>query len=130
MNTGMNKPTPQSDHWETPKWLYRALDTEFGFTFDPCPLHADFDGLTEDWRGERLFINPPYSDIEPWVAKAFSSEIAVILLPVRTGSHWFQMLRERDVEIRFLRKRIAFLQNGKEMKGPRFESMIAVVRGR
>lgn len=127
MNGGMNKPTSRTDHWETPDWLWRALDTEFGFTYDPCPLHAEFDGLIEDWRGERVFINPPYSNIAPWVEKAKEADLAVLLLPVRTDSDWFRALLRSGAEIRFLRKRIPFLLEGKEMKGPRFASLVAVL---
>ena len=42
-----------TDNWSTPKDVYRTLDAEFGFDFDPCPL-ADpplFDGLTIEWGG-------------------------------------------------------------------------------
>jgi len=49
-----------SDHWETPDKLYNELNKIFHFDFDPCPLHADFDGLTIDW-GKMNFVNPPYS---------------------------------------------------------------------
>lgn len=45
--------------WGTPDALYRALDKEFGFTFDPCPLSDPreaglplfgTDGLHKSWR--------------------------------------------------------------------------------
>ena len=32
------------DDWKTPDDLYKKLDDEFNFDFDPCPLHSDFDG--------------------------------------------------------------------------------------
>ena len=34
-----------SDRWATPRELYAALDREFGFNFDPCPLDGVGDGL-------------------------------------------------------------------------------------
>jgi hypothetical protein len=40
---------PNSDHWETPEYLYRELDKEFQFDFDPCPLNATFDGISIEW---------------------------------------------------------------------------------
>ena len=43
-----------SDHWKTPTSLYKKLDDEFHFDFDPCPLHADFDGLAVEWGGVTL----------------------------------------------------------------------------
>jgi len=52
-----------SDHWETPEWLYNKLNEEFNFDFDPCPLHADFDGLKIEWGGCN-FVNPPYNRVD------------------------------------------------------------------
>jgi len=45
-----------NSNWSTPKDVYRTLDAEFGFDFDPCPL-ADpplFDGLKIEWGGGKL----------------------------------------------------------------------------
>lgn len=33
------------DDWSTPIDVYKTLDVEFGFDFDPCPLKSKFDGL-------------------------------------------------------------------------------------
>lgn len=51
-------------YWLTPFNVYAALDTRFGFTFDPCPHPKpdDFDGLTRDW-GESNYVNPPFGSI-------------------------------------------------------------------
>jgi hypothetical protein len=45
---------PDDDHWQTPQWLYDQLNAEFNFDFDPCPIHADFDGLKVSWGGGKL----------------------------------------------------------------------------
>ncbi len=59
------------------------------------------DGLQQDWSAQRIWCNPPYSDIAPWVAKAwaeFNAEprrIIAMLIPAnRTEQRWWQ----RDVE--------------------------------
>lgn len=60
-------------YWLTPPELYKQLDDEFHFDFDPCPnydnplpgmpiLPKDFDGLTSRW-GESNYINPPFGSI-------------------------------------------------------------------
>ena len=52
-----------SDRHATPRALYDALNAEFGFTFDPCPLDGKEDGLAPlfvNWGGHRVFCNPPY----------------------------------------------------------------------
>ncbi len=56
-----------TDNWSTPKDVYRTLDAEFGFDYDPCPLAEQplFDGLETEW-GEVNFVNPPYSKIKDW----------------------------------------------------------------
>lgn len=51
-------------YWLTPPDLYRALDAEFHFDFDPCPypLPDGFDGLTCEW-GQSNYVNPPFGSI-------------------------------------------------------------------
>lgn len=34
---------------------------------------VDANGLDQDWTGERIWCNPPFSDIAPWIRKAWSS---------------------------------------------------------
>jgi len=145
MNSGMNTQTRQSDEWETPQWLFDALDHEFAFTIDgaatkesaKCAKYAtaqDTSNMDADWTDERVFCNPPYSDIETFVRRALQTSaprasIAVLLLPVRTDSDWFRMLIEQEVELRWFRKRISFLENGIEQTSPRFTSLVAIVKG-
>lgn len=59
------------------------------------------DGLTKHWEG-RVWCNPPFSDIGPWVQKAWESfgkfsspEVIAMLLPAsRTEQRWWQDLVE------------------------------------
>lgn len=60
----------KSDEWETPKDLFQKLHGEFNFTLDPCCTEENYkcekyytikdDGLSKDWTGEIVFVNPPY----------------------------------------------------------------------
>jgi phage N-6-adenine-methyltransferase len=137
MNDGFNKATPLSDEWCTPEWLFKALDSEFGFTLDgaatkentKCSLYCTKNTL-HDWSNQRVFCNPPYSNINWFVTQALrqTQQIAVLLLPVRTDSDWFRLLVENKAELRFFRKRIKFLQNGVEMSSPRFASVVAIIK--
>ena len=71
-----------SDEWETPDDLYESLDEEFHFTLDPCATDENHkcekyyteeqDGLNQDWSGEIVFVNPPYSQVYEWVEKAYN----------------------------------------------------------
>lgn len=56
------------------------------------------DGLAQSWAGERVWCNPPYSVIRPWVEKAWQevgAELVAMLLPAnRTEQTWWQDLVE------------------------------------
>lgn len=154
-NEGMNVKTPQSDEWRTPPWLFKALDAEFGFSFDGAarwenrllPRWTDdiaaacgYKGPVEEGKlilaDDRIFVNPPYSIIDKFVQYAlqntYGPRLWVMLLPSRTGTEWFQRLHDHPrVELRFLRKRVEFLDAAGQPSGsPRFDSLIAIVRPR
>lgn len=105
---------PNDDHWQTPQWLYDKLDAEFHFDFDPCPIHADFDGLIIPW-GKSNFINPPYNrkDKPLFIKKAYEEwmkgNTCVLLIPAATGTNDFHDYILPHAEIRFLKGRIAFV---------------------
>jgi phage N-6-adenine-methyltransferase len=117
----------KSDSWATPKELYRDLDSEFHFNDDPCPLDDNplIDGLAREW-GTSTFMNPPYSDPEPWCKKAYQESLkgktVVGLLRGDTSTKWFHEWVYKKADLRFVRGRIKF--NGKN-PAP-FASMIAI----
>ena len=52
----------QTVEWPTPLAVYEALNKEFSFNFDPCPLGGEDDGLAPlfvSWANKRVFCNPP-----------------------------------------------------------------------
>ena len=104
----------QTDRWFTPIWLYKLLDEEFSFDFDPAlksKVNWENNGLTVDW-GKRTFCNPPYSDIDRWVAKAYrehsKGKTVVLLIPSRTDTRWWHDYCMKASEIRFIKGRITF----------------------
>jgi len=152
----MNRQTPmteEADVRETPPDLYQRLNAQHHFTLDACATHentkcpayytvdgryllsvktSDADGLTGSWKGERVWCNPPYSDIPAWLMKAWDSgaERVVMLLPAtRTEQAWWQdgveQLRDgkaseddlfglgwREFSVDFLPGRVHFLEDG------------------
>lgn len=88
------------------------------------------DGLQQSWAGETVWCNPPYSNIGPWVAKAWEeheqARAIVMLLPAnRTEQVWWQEMVEpyRDqpgslLRVRFLKGRLRFIARGKTEVGP------------
>lgn len=45
--------------WITPPDMFKKLDDEFHFTFDPCPYPYVRDGVDIDW-GKSNYVNPPF----------------------------------------------------------------------
>jgi site-specific DNA-methyltransferase (adenine-specific) len=115
--------------------VYDALDGEFDFTLDPCPLDASAIagaplwgkcGLSIPWDGQRVFCNPPYSNITPWLEKSWEPTLAVYLLPVKSDVGWWHDHVMRAAEVRFVLGRIRFVgMSG----GAPFPSAVVVFRG-
>lgn len=125
------------DDRATDPQFWAQLDMRFSFTIDvaasaenarhPRYYTADDDGLAQSWSGYRVWCNPPYSDIAPWIVKAWHSdaELVVMLLPAnRTEQAWWQDLvepyrdRGRGLSVEFLRGRLRFLRPGERIIGP------------
>lgn len=101
-------------YWLTPPELYKQLDDEFHFDFDPCPYPKpeDFDGLTCEW-GNVNYVNPPFGSIihqgkkkgpTAWVRKAIEEsrkgKTVVLVYPI---DKWILMLlNEIGCEVRNL----------------------------
>jgi phage N-6-adenine-methyltransferase len=121
---------PEKDERYTKRSLIVRLHAQWHFTVDAASApkapssaiigrfwtKAD-DGLRQAWDGERVWCNPPYSNIAPWVRKAWLSRaVAVLLVPAnRTEQAWWQTMVEpfrdrRDGVLRteFLERRINF----------------------
>lgn len=83
---------------------------------------CDDDGLRQSWAGERVWCNPPYSNIAPWVEKAWAEYetadgIAMLLPANRTEQLWWHQMVEpyRDradspLWVYFLPGRMRFLR--------------------
>jgi len=119
------------DDRETPDWLFELFNAEHGFTLDAAASASNAkcerfftladDGLSQSWAGQRVWCNPPFSNLGAWVKKAKAetldlAEVVVMLLPGnRTEQVWWQEeiepLRDRPgsgIETRFLARRINF----------------------
>ena len=129
------------DSWETPPSLFNVLDMEFNFTLDPCCTKQtakckkfftkEEDGLIQDWSKDVVFVNPPYGrEIGKWVEKSYNEAKkgakVVMLIPSRTDTKWFHDFIYNKAEIRFLKGRIRFLQNKKELNAAPFPTMLII----
>ncbi len=136
--TGKRGPRPEIDDRATSPETFGPLHERFRFTLDVCALPhnakleryftPEQDGLAQSWAGERVWCNPPYSDVEPWVEKAHGEwllrgrkwggpELVVMLLPAnRTEQGWWQRqvepFRDRragELTVEFLPGRLRFI---------------------
>ena len=131
-----------TDKWNTPESVYRKLDEEFHFDFDPCPANycpetlfskpaaneTARNGLLVDW-GMRTFCNPPYSEIERWIKKGYheyrKGKTVVFLIPSRTDTSYWHDYIMQATEIRFIRGRLKF---GKAKNSAPFPSAIVIFK--
>lgn len=134
-------PPSISDEWGTDPEFFAYLERYFGsFDLDAAarPNNAktlEFftpatDGLVQRWYGN-VFVNPPYSNIEPWVKKALDetasgrADAVAMLLPAnRTEQAWWQdIVMQAATFVYFVRGRLKFVQQGKNNSAP-FPSVV------
>ena len=136
----------ENDVRETSPSLWQPLHEEFRFTLDAaashgnalCPLYytesglylrpgptevsGAINGLTGSWEGERVWCNPPFSELEAWTDKAWQqwdrAELIVMLVPAnRTEQPWWQknvapFIKRPCFDVRWPAKRQHFLVGG------------------
>lgn len=126
--------TDDVDDRAVPEGLFADWQQRFRFTVDVAANHhnaklpryftREQSGLSASWSGERVYCNPPFSGIEPWVEKAWSetgAHLIVMLLPAnRTEQEWWQRLveprrdRSNSFRVEFLPGRLKFLSPGED----------------
>ena len=128
----------ETDVWSTPQWLYDALHKEFGFTLDPCSnannakcerfYTIQENGLLRSWGTETVFMNPPYSEVDTWMRRAYGAALegatVVCLIPARTDTSWWHDYAMKG-EVRLLRGRLKF---GEAENSAPFPSAVIVFR--
>jgi len=75
-------------------------------------------GLVQEWT-EDFFMNPPYSEINLWMKRAYEQHLkynvnALILVFAKTSVSWWHEFVEGKAEKHFQEGRIRFLLNGIE----------------
>lgn len=113
-------PSERSDDWITPPEILSALGQ---FDLDPAAsssqpwrtaarmISPPEDGrLSSLWTG-RVWLNPPYSDVEPWLQRLADHGNGIALVFARTETKWFQrVVFERASAILFVAGRITFFR--------------------
>jgi len=133
--------TSAKQTWETPDDLFAELNAEFAFTVDVCAepetaklprfWTAQDNALWQRWATETCWMNPPYSEVDRWMARAVEASEAgatvVALVPSRTDTRWWHDYAMKASEIRFLRGRLKF---GDAVNSAPFPSVVLVFRPR
>jgi phage N-6-adenine-methyltransferase len=128
------------NNYETPDWFFQSLCKEFRFSFDLCATKKSSkcksfygpidDALSQDWflLPGWLWINPPYSPLEPWIQKIqreaqLGAKIVALVPPVVCTNYFVEFLPS---EIRFIVGRINFFAHGVEVVGNRQDSCLMI----
>ncbi len=102
------------DSTATPANFLATIHEHFKFNFDPCPLECNVDSLQPDQEwGTRNFVNPPFSNIKGFLAKALEQyelgRMSVFLIPFRaTRNYWFESVWPHASEIWILNGCLTF----------------------
>lgn len=145
---GSKTPLDQRDLWRTPPALFAALDAEFCFQLDAAAspnntlcrkfITAEQNTLETPWADYLnvpgyVWMNPPYSDITPFVKKAAAESInqigTVMLVPADTSVGWFKEAIQTASEVRFITAgRLAFINpvTGKPVSGNNKGSLLLI----
>ena len=105
----------RAQNWRTPRALFDAMHREFHFSLDGASEpgngllpRASTEAHPLPWMGERVFCNPPWSNIRPFIEQAPAAELAVFLVPSRTNVGWFHRALELGAQARFFAGRPRF----------------------
>lgn len=145
---GSKTPADQRDLWRTPPALFACLNAEFCFQLDAAAaphnalcrkfITAEQNTLETQWDEYLsipgyVWLNPPYSDITPFVKKAAAESTnqigTVMLVPGDTSVGWFREAIETASEVRFIvGGRLAFINpvSGKPVSGNNKGSMLII----
>jgi len=137
------------DDWETPPYFFKLLEEKLlkagtHFTLDACasPSNAkcekyftkEEDGLEQDWQGETVFVNPPFSHVAEWSQKCFEESqkkntVVVMIIPPRTDTRYWDEWIMRCHEVLCCKGRVNFLKNGERTKnGSTFPLLIIIFK--
>jgi DNA (cytosine-5)-methyltransferase 1 len=144
----VNRRARWSDEWATPWDFFWQLDAEFCFGFDAaaqpwstkCLKYASKNSLGVSWfdplKPRAVWLNPPYSNIDPWLAKARAEAArgatVVCLLPCVPDRKWWATHVEGHAsEVRLVSGKRLYFQSAPDQKPTRapFPSCVVIYRG-
>ena len=123
-----------SNDYYTPKWVFETLNVEFDI--DVCaPVHGIpwipakrwfsqiDDGLAQDWAGNFVWMNPPYSQPAAWAEKFVENANGLALMPT-ARSDWFNFMWERVDAVTIMPVKMEFERPNEKSKTIAFHTML------
>lgn len=124
----MKKEKINNKYWITPPDIYKKLNDEFNFDYDPCPYPFNgIDGTQTEW-GKSVYLNPPFCKKDGQFGKGPTAFIRkaieeykkgkTIVIMINTNA-FINMLIEAGAEMRSM-GRVKWLDavTGKPWKSP------------
>ncbi len=134
---GSNTTESIRDLWQTPEFVFNYYHDRFDFVIDLaaskenslCEVYVSEENNSLDdqaFASEFMFtdfirnigaagwLNPPYSDLNPWVDMAIRrsreiNSVIVMLVPADTSVKWFKKAFDNCSECHFISGRLAFI---------------------
>lgn len=119
-----------TDEWYTPRYITEALGE---FDLDPCAardihqwianknwqLSMGMDGTRRDWsKHGRVWLNPPYSNVNPFIEKMCEHNNGIALLFNRQDTKiWHERIAKTATAMLFLSGRVKFVQPDGTLNG-------------
>ena len=115
------------DEWETPSILYKEACQRYNIfpKIDVCAtlqntkcdvlFTKQTNGLSMRWLKDS-YMNPPYSKIKSWIAKAYKehieNNISILALTfAKTDTEWWHKYVDGKTEIHFIKGRLKFINS-------------------
>ena len=110
---------PKNDECYTPQWVFDALNTTFDL--DVASGHSQYivtpaarkytvddDGLASPWEG-KVWMNPPFSKITPWINKFLDHGNGICLVPLSSNGRWVNQLWDSKASVSYLPSNMSFV---------------------
>lgn len=135
-----------SDNRFTSPAFIRAIERSFGrIDFDPCwhpasavrpraylDVRRGDDGLRDDWSGDVVFVNPPWSKQKRWLERAHDQwskrkvRTVVCLVPAKTDTKLFHHVLSKDADVYFVEGRPRFFREDGRSEATMVSAMVVM----
>jgi len=136
-------PKSEKDYYQSPQYVFDWMDDIYDFDVDLAASETNTkcdvfipessDSLSRDWHlyAKTGWLNPPYSNIRPWVCKAAEESskgfTTVMLINTPNGEMIYRNIFYKASEIIFINGRLAFIDvNGNPKSGNTRGSCIVI----